>query len=194
LDTSNSNSNSNETNDTSGETQISSEFENSINCINSNPQKTLVIHHNSSFKHGEIKENNLLLRVKRRQTQVENPDRLGVLLKPNTGILNSDFFKKRFEFIECSAPATLVDILRVHDFDYIDSVRKTCEELKTSGKSNTYKYDVDTYINQHTYESATYASGCVIQAVDSIMKGNHKNAICLVRPPGHHAGFYGKVE
>jgi hypothetical protein len=170
------------------------ENENTSNIETSPVQKTLIVYHNSSYKHGEIKEDNLLLRVKRREVQVENPDRLGALLKPYTGILNSDFFKKRFDFKESLSPATLVDVLRVHDFNYIDSVRKTCEELKSSGKFNTYKYDSDTYINQHTYESSIYAAGCVIQAVDSIMKGEYKNAMCLVRPPGHHAGYYGKVE
>ncbi len=169
------------------------ENQNTLDSSN-NEKKTLIVFHNSSLKHGEIKEENMVLRIKRREMQVENPDRLNVLLKPKTGVLHSDFFKQRFIFKESASPATLADILRVHDFNYIDSVRKMCEDMKATNKTSTYKYDSDTYINQHTYESAVHAAGCVVDAVDSVMKGEFKNAICLVRPPGHHAGYYGKVE
>ncbi len=158
--------------------------------------KTLFVTHSSSYKHGEISLENAdwIMRIKRREYQVENPDRLSVLLEPCTGILQSDFFKKTCEFEVTKEEARLVDILRVHDFNYIDSVRSTCEELKANNKNKMYKYDSDTYINQHTWESAIYGAGTVIHAVDRVMSGDYKNALCLVRPPGHHAGYYGKVE
>jgi hypothetical protein len=157
-------------------------------------KRTLITYHMSSYKHGEIKETNMLLRLKRRQLQVENPDRLSVLLQPPFGVLLSDFFSERFTFRESTQPATLADILRVHDYDYILSIKKICDEFKSMNKGSIYKYDSDTYINQHTWESSIYAAGCVIEAVDSVMSGEFSSAQCLVRPPGHHAGYFGKVE
>ncbi len=157
-------------------------------------KKTLIMYHTSSYKHGEIKETNMLTRLKRRQLQVENPDRLSVLLQPPFGILLSDFFTERFTFKESTKPATLADILRVHDYDYILNIKNICDEFKYMNKTGIYKYDSDTYINQFTWESSIYAAGCVIEAVDSVMSGEFGNANCLVRPPGHHAGYFGKVE
>lgn len=159
-----------------------------------NNQKTLISYHLSSFKHGEIKETNLLRRIKRRESQVENPDRLSVLLEPPFGILLSDFYMENFVFRESTVPACLADILRVHDYDYIESIKKICEEFKSMNKLSIYKYDRDTYINHHTWESAIYSAGCVIETVDKVMGGEFNNAMCLVRPPGHHSGYFGRVD
>ena len=135
-----------------------------------------------------------MMRLKRREMQVENPDRLSVLLQPPFGVLLSDFFTDRCVFRESKLSASLADILRVHDFDYISSIKKICDEFKAQNKTSIYKYDTDTYINQHTWESSIYAAGCVLEAVDAVMSGEFANAQCFIRPPGHHAGYFGKVE
>ena len=59
---------------------------------------------------------------------------------------------------------------------------------------NYQKLDCDTYINEYSYENIYYSTGCVLEAVDLVMKGKVKNALALIRPPGHNAGFYGPVE
>lgn len=38
-----------------------------------------------------------------------------------------------------------------------------------------------------------YAAGATIRAVETVVSGEHRNAFCAVRPPGHHAGPRGKV-
>lgn len=43
------------------------------------------------------------------------------------------------------------------------------------------------YFNSSTYEQSLYASGSVINLVDSIVRDKVKNGFALVRPPGHHA-------
>ena len=101
---------------------------------------------------------------------------------------------ERFVFRETPVKAALADILRVHDFLYVDGIKKACDGLKASRKLGVYKYDTDTVINHHTFNSSLYAVGCIIDAVDQVMMGNYNNALCLVRPPGHHAGYFGKVE
>ncbi|KAM4662765.1 protein deacetylase HDAC6 isoform 2-T3 [Discoglossus pictus] len=43
------------------------------------------------------------------------------------------------------------------------------------------------YINNKSYSSACLAAGSVLSAVEAVMKGQVHNAVCIVRPPGHHA-------
>lgn len=44
-----------------------------------------------------------------------------------------------------------------------------------------------------TWKASLLACGAVLEACDNIMTGNTRNAFCAVRPPGHHAGIYGKT-
>jgi len=37
-------------------------------------------------------------------------------------------------------------------------------------------------------------AGAVIHAIDKVMAGDARNAFCLVRPPGHHAGVHGLID
>lgn len=45
-----------------------------------------------------------------------------------------------------------------------------------------------------TFEAALQAVGGVIDAIDKIMEKKANNAFVTVRPPGHHAGYFGKVQ
>ena len=47
--------------------------------------------------------------------------------------------------------------------------------------------DPDTYLSQGSFATALLAAGTVNNAVDAVMGGVDSNALCLVRPPGHHA-------
>jgi acetoin utilization deacetylase AcuC-like enzyme len=55
------------------------------------------------------------------------------------------------------------------------------------------KYDRDSIISGETWEAALLSSGAVIEAVEKIMSGKFRNAFCAIRPPGHHAGVFGKT-
>ena len=64
-------------------------------------------------------------------------------------------------------------------------------------KSHYFKYkkfDEDTYLNEYSYENIYNTTGCVFDAIDLVMQGTVRNAFALVRPPGHHSGYYGPVE
>jgi len=46
---------------------------------------------------------------------------------------------------------------------------------------------MDTYVMPQSYDIARLAAGGVIHAVDTVMRGESKNALAAIRPPGHHA-------
>ena len=59
---------------------------------------------------------------------------------------------------------------------------------------NYQKIDCDTYINEYSYENIYNTTGCVFDAIDEVMEGRAMNAFALIRPTGHHSGYYGPVE
>ncbi|HEV3235899.1 MAG TPA: histone deacetylase [Gemmataceae bacterium] len=47
--------------------------------------------------------------------------------------------------------------------------------------------DVDTIVSSKSYEAGLAAAGAGVAAVDAVLSGKDKTALCLIRPPGHHA-------
>jgi acetoin utilization deacetylase AcuC-like enzyme len=47
--------------------------------------------------------------------------------------------------------------------------------------------DSDTRVSRDSYDVALAAAGACAAAVDAVLAGSDRNALCLVRPPGHHA-------
>jgi acetoin utilization deacetylase AcuC-like enzyme len=47
--------------------------------------------------------------------------------------------------------------------------------------------DADTILSPESFRVALAAAGACTAAVDGVMQGQERTALCLVRPPGHHA-------
>src|SRR5262249_44665046 len=47
--------------------------------------------------------------------------------------------------------------------------------------------DPDTVVSPASVEVALAAAGACVAAVDAVLAGTDRTALCLVRPPGHHA-------
>lgn len=77
-------------------------------------------------------------------------------------------------------PATLEQLGRVHDPGYIESVRRFVE--RGGGR-----IEEDTVVCPKSYEVALLAAGAACDATARILDGQDRQALCLVRPPGHHA-------
>ena len=71
-------------------------------------------------------------------------------------------------------------LARVHSPAYID-------EIWAYAKSGGGYIDQDTVVGPASYEVALLAAGCACDAVERIVRGEDTRALCLVRPPGHHA-------
>ncbi len=81
--------------------------------------------------------------------------------------------QKGYKFVE-PTPATEEQILRVHDKDYIDNLKKGSVE------------DEDTPAYKDIYEYARLSAGGAVLA-------SKINGFSLMRPPGHHAGKNGNA-
>ena len=78
------------------------------------------------------------------------------------------------------AAATLPHITRVHSGDYIKQVQRFA-----SGGGG--RIESDTVVSRDSYDVAIKAAGTAIAAVDEVSSGKARHALCLIRPPGHHA-------
>lgn len=68
----------------------------------------------------------------------------------------------------------------VHDLGYVDEVARLAE--RGGGM-----LDSDTVVSPHSYDVALSAAGAVADATHRVVAGEARHALCLVRPPGHHA-------
>ena len=69
---------------------------------------------------------------------------------------------------------------RVHSLAYAD-------EVWAMAKSGGGDMDADTVVSPDSYGVALLAAGSVCDATERILRGEESKALCLVRPPGHHA-------
>jgi len=76
--------------------------------------------------------------------------------------------------------ATPHELALAHDPAYIASVQAIAH---TGGG----RLDNDTVASEGSWDAATAAAGCVLDAVDLAMRNEHPRSFCAVRPPGHHA-------
>lgn len=88
-----------------------------------------------------------------------------------------------FKHIRTERQATIEDLLRAHDQDYLDHVRSLVPE----NKGELAHISEDTIVSADSWTAALESAGCVLQAVDAVVGGKLTNAFCCVRPPGHHA-------
>ena len=61
------------------------------------------------------------------------------------------------------------------------------EQLRTFAAAGGGWIEQDTVLCPRSYEVALSASGAVCDAVERVLQGEDRTALCLVRPPGHHA-------
>ena len=85
---------------------------------------------------------------------------------------------------QCTQPvwelAASEQLSRVHPDAYVQAIKQFAE--RGGGK-----IEADTIVSPLSHHVALQASGAVCHAVESVVRGDDQTALCLVRPPGHHA-------
>ena len=85
---------------------------------------------------------------------------------------------------QCALPewtaATIEQLSRVHRRDYISAVKR----FSAGGGG---QIEADTVCSPQSFDAATFAVGAACDAVRRVVHGEDRTALCLVRPPGHHA-------
>jgi acetoin utilization deacetylase AcuC-like enzyme len=74
----------------------------------------------------------------------------------------------------------LEQVTRIHTKEYV-------AELEKYAAAGGGRIEADTVMSAESFDVARQAAGAVCAAVGAVLKGEDKTAMCLVRPPGHHA-------
>jgi len=77
-------------------------------------------------------------------------------------------------------PASVESLLRCHTAEHIAAIQK----FATSGGGQV---EADTVISPASFDVARLAAGAGVDAVTRVLAGEASSALCLIRPPGHHA-------
>jgi len=77
-------------------------------------------------------------------------------------------------------PASESQIATVHSPSYLNGLADFCA-------SGGGRIEEDTVCSTQSLKAATLAAGAACHAVSQVVAGAEKRALCLVRPPGHHA-------
>ena len=64
---------------------------------------------------------------------------------------------------------------------------RVVQRVKEVAARGDGQLDPDTIVSSASFSVALAAAGACVSAVDAVLRGEEKNALCLVRPPGHHA-------
>jgi acetoin utilization deacetylase AcuC-like enzyme len=72
------------------------------------------------------------------------------------------------------------DILRIHTAEHLAT-------LRSFARVHGGRIETDTVMSSQSAEVAWLACGTAVDAVSRVLSGADSTALCLVRPPGHHA-------
>ncbi|MEI4486217.1 class II histone deacetylase [Frigidibacter sp. MR17.14] len=117
---------------------------------------------------------------------------VGGLVQPGGGLPENPETKRRFKNLmevtgllakldtRSAPPATREDLARVHDGAYLDA-------FKAASDAGGGELGLRTPFGRDGYEVAALSAGLATAALASVLRGEHRNAYALSRPPGHHA-------
>lgn len=156
-------------------------------------KKTGFIFNSDNLKHIKLPEDPFKHMI-RRNEMFENSDRLSTLISKTHGVLRWEYFTNNPNFVykETNRKSCLADILKCHDISYISKIKDKCSEIQND--DTHVQIDADTLISSSTYNNIYLTTGCVMEAIDMVMNKEINNAFAIIRPPGHHVGYFGAVD
>lgn len=108
-------------------------------------------------------------------THPEKPERLARIAAK----LASTGLDRRCRSVDWK-PASAEQLAAVHSAEYAAEVRAFAE--RGGGR-----IEADTVVSPRSYDVACLAAGAAIDSVRRVVGGEDDTALCLIRPPGHHA-------
>lgn len=93
--------------------------------------------------------------------------------------------KSKYNWADVSLEADIAPMKRlrdIHDNAFLDDLHK-------QSYYGAEQLDSKTPLIKKSFEIARFGAGGVLDAVDLIMEGSTKHALCLTAMPGHHAGI-----
>jgi acetoin utilization deacetylase AcuC-like enzyme len=115
----------------------------------------------------------------RHDTGWGHPEHVGRLVAIMRAVRNDYELFRALEHVE-GRHATIDELALIHDRSYVESIRAVCA-------AGGGRLDVDTVASEGSWDAATAAAGCVLDAVDMALDGRGTRSFSAVRPPGHHA-------
>jgi len=79
------------------------------------------------------------------------------------------------------------EYLLIHSASYVAAIEKTATATRQYRSRIVRQFENDVYVNSSTWNSALLAMGSALEATASVVAGRHAHAVCVIRPPGHHA-------
>jgi acetoin utilization deacetylase AcuC-like enzyme len=108
----------------------------------------------------------------------ERPERLQAILRH---LERTGYLQGQTERALASVPeAGESQLMRVHTADYLRRIA----QMEAAGGG---MLDPDTFLAPGSARAARLAAGAAVAAVAAVLAGSVGRALCLVRPPGHHA-------
>lgn len=126
----------------------------------------------------------------------EHPGRLAVLLDPQAGTLTTHALQAHVSWQHTAPRATAAQVMRVHEAEHVRkvaAVAASAPPVLVCDASELRHLDADTGLSAGSFDAALAAAGASCAGVDAVFAGTARHALCVVRPPGHHAGPLGKV-
>ncbi len=170
--------------------------------------RTLILYHDDCLEH-----------TARRASDWEGPDRLVSIMRRLRD--RKEFPEFELEISNQFEKANVELLSRAHSPEYLSFVNNLSNKLNSDGDGQPVleapkplpftpqiqkllkhkaqeelksAESCDTSFSAGTLNAARRAAGAVAHAVDCVLMGRNRNVFCVVRPPGHHAGYSGLLE
>ena len=164
--------------------------------------RTLILHHEDCLGHRTV------------ESHQESVLRIPAILDE---LRSKTFNEHELLFVDDFPQASVDDISSAHSREYVEFVfglsrhiesqtprtrkkphaftpKLQAQLLKVSKKNIKPEDSCDTSFSEGSLQAALRAAGSVMYAVRRVVRNESRNAFCVVRPPGHHAGYNGHVE
>ncbi|XP_072287580.1 histone deacetylase 6 isoform X3 [Pyxicephalus adspersus] len=78
------------------------------------------------------------------------------------------------------------DLLLIHSPEFVELMKSTQKMTEEELKELSNRYD-SVFLHPTSFTNSCLATGAVLQLVDKVVRGEIRNGLAVVRPPGHHS-------